>query len=227
MDKQALYRISYGLYLITSIKENGAMNGFIGNTAFQITSSPARIAIGVSVDNYTHEFIEESGVFAVSVLNRDCRPELIKTFGYNSGRDIDKFAETPWTAGGNGAPLITEGTIATIECRVSQTVPLNTHTIFIGEVAAMNALNDAEPLTYAYYRNTMHGKAPKNAPTFIEEKPSGGELSHICSVCKYVYDPAKGDPAHGISPGTAFEELPDDWKCPVCGSPKNVFSQEG
>jgi rubredoxin len=72
----------------------------------------------------------------------------------------------------------------------------------------------------------MHGKAPKNAPTFMEESVQETAGSYVCSVCRYIYDPAKGDPEHGIPAGTAFEDIPDDWKCPVCGSPKTVFIKE-
>jgi len=228
MDKTALFRITYGLYVITSLKGDDK-NGFIGNTTFQITSKPPQIAIGVSCDNYTHEFIHESKLFAVSVINQNADSELIKTFGYNSGRDIDKFAKVAWFPGNNGAPLIKEGVNATFECNVVQEINLKTHSVFIGEVTATDIISDAIPLTYEYFRSNMKGKAPKNAPTFVEEIPLSksahdGGNKYICGVCHYEYDPVKGDPEHGVLPGTKFEDLPDEWKCPVCGSLKKVFA---
>ncbi len=228
MDTKALFRISYGLYVVSAKKKDGEQNGFVGNTVFQITSKPPRLAIGVSRDNYTWEFIQDSKAVAISVLNQDVPPDTIKTFGYNSGRDIDKFADTPWRPADNGAPVLTEGINATLECSISQSVELETHTIFIGEVTNAEIVSDSAPLTYDYYHKVMKGKAPKNAPTFVEESTGkddavSAEGIMVCEVCGYEYDPAKGDPAKGIPPGTPFEDLPDDWECPVCGSPKTVF----
>jgi len=224
MNKSALFRISYGLYVVTSTKGE-EKNGFIGNTTFQITSNPTQIAIGVSVNNYTHEFIRQSKIFAVSVINRDATMELIQTFGYKSGKDIDKFANIAWHTGENGAPLIDIGVNATFECNVVQEVNLDTHTIFIGKVTNGNIVNDSIPLTYEYFRNKMKGKAPVNAPTFVEDESpqTANNGKYVCSVCKYEYDPEIGDPEHGIPPGTKFEDILDDWKCPVCNSPKKVF----
>lgn len=228
MDRAALFRISYGLYVITSLKSNGQQNGFIGNTTFQITSKPAQIALGVSCDNYTHEFIQESKLFTVSVLNQDVDPKIIQTFGYHSGRDIDKFAEVEWLPGNNGAPVIKKDINATFECDVVQEINFVTHTIFIGEVKSTAIIaENAIPLTYGYYREVMKGKAPKNAPTYVEEKTpssSKGGVKYVCGVCGFEYDPETGDPQHGYPPGTQFQDLPNTWTCPACGSPIDVFS---
>ena len=227
MDKTALFRISYGLYVVTSLKGN-KQNGFIGNTTFQITSKPPRIALGVSCDNYTHEFIQESKLFAVSVINQNVDQRLIQTFGYNSGRDIDKFSEIEWSPGKNGAPLINNGINATFECDVKQEINLETHTIFIGEVTSTKTvINEATPLTYKYFRDEMKGKAPKNAPTYVEETGNltTGEEKYVCGVCHFEYDPAVGDPKHGYPPNTLFSDLPETWTCPICGSPYNVFAK--
>jgi flavin reductase (DIM6/NTAB) family NADH-FMN oxidoreductase RutF/rubredoxin len=230
MDRNALFKISYGLYVVTSARD-GEKNGFIGNTVFQITSKPPRMAIGVSVDNHTHGFIRDSGLFAVSILSRSVDPELIRIFGYNSGRDMDKFAETAWSPGKSGVPLIKEGAVAVFECEVERAIDFETHTIFAGKVLDASALSDGPTLTYEYYRSEMKGKAPKNAPTYVDpaevaEKPAESAAAggvRICDVCGYEYDPDVGDPAHGVPPGTPFEELPDDWTCPVCGSGKGFF----
>jgi flavin reductase (DIM6/NTAB) family NADH-FMN oxidoreductase RutF/rubredoxin len=230
MDKAALFHISYGLYVVTSTKGD-KQNGFIGNTVFQITSKPARMAIGVSVDNYTHEFIEESQAFAVSILNQDVDTEVIKTFGYKTGKDIDKFAEIEWKKGETGAPLICKDINATFECKVIESVHFDSHTIFVGEVVSGEVIDSNIPvLTYEYYRNVLKGKAPKNAPTYTEgSTPTApnNEPKYVCGVCGYEYDPTVGDPEHGVPAGTKFEDLPADWLCPLCGSPKAVFDLKG
>jgi len=227
MDKKALFHISYGLYVVTSVKGN-EKNGFIGNTVFQITSKPARMALGVSVDNYTHDFIKESKSFAVSIINQEVDTNLIKTFGYMSGKDVDKFAEIEWKESENGLPLICKDINATFECKVVEEVNFGSHTIFVGEVISEEVIDDSIPvLTYEYYRNVLKGKAPKNAPTYTEDSTPtapNDDPKYVCGVCGYEYDPAAGDPDHGIEPGTKFEDIPDDWVCPLCGSPKAVFS---
>ncbi len=228
MDKQALFHISYGLYIVTSVRGE-EKNGFIGNTVFQITSKPPRMAIGVSVDNYTHDFIKESKSFAVSIMNQDIDTNVIKTFGYTSGKDVDKFAEIEWKESENGLPLICKDINATFECKVVDEVNFETHSIFVGEVISGNVVDATIPvLTYEYYRNVLKGKAPKNAPTYVEgSTPTSpnDDPKYVCGVCGYEYDPALGDPDHGIEPGTKFEDLPDDWECPLCGSPKGVFTK--
>ncbi|NOY76096.1 MAG: High molecular weight rubredoxin [Kiritimatiellaeota bacterium] len=228
--KKALFKISYGLYVVSSAtpEEN---SGFIGNTVVQVTSKPPRVAIGVSRDNHTHGVIVDSGKLAVSVLSRGGNPALIQTFGYKTSRETDKFADVSWCRGENGVPVVDEGVLAFFECSVSRRIELDTHDLFICEITVSEILNDREsPLTYEYYREVLKGKAPKNAPTFIDESQTsleGGAVSSgasVCSVCRYEYDPEKGDPEHGIAPGTSFDDLPNDWTCPICSSPKEVFA---
>lgn len=227
MDKKALFHISYGLYVVTSVNDD-KKNGFIGNTVFQITSKPARMAVGVSVDNYTHDFIKESKVFAVSIMNQNIDTNVIKTFGYMSGKDVDKFAEIDWKNSENGLPLICKDINATFECKVVEAINLDTHTIFVGEVISGDVIDDSVPaLTYEYYRNVLKGKAPKNAPTYVEDSTPtapNDDPKYVCGVCGYEDDPTLGDPEHGVVAGTKFEDLPADWLCPLCGSPKSVFT---
>lgn len=230
IDRKALFKISYGLYVVSSADAAGN-SGFIGNTVFQITSKPPRVAIGISHDNHTHGVIVNSGKIAVSVLSQNAELALIQTFGYKSSRDIDKFANFAWRLGENGSPIIIDGAQANFECSVSERLELETHDIFIGEVTNSNTIdNTTSPLTYEYYREVLKGKAPVNAPTFVEEQldttesKMAGSGTRVCSVCRYEYNPEKGDPDHGIAPGTPFESLPADWKCPVCNSSKEVFA---
>jgi flavin reductase (DIM6/NTAB) family NADH-FMN oxidoreductase RutF/rubredoxin len=229
MNLKAIQKICYGVYIISS-KKDGKINGQIANTAFQITSDPPTLAISINKQNLTHQFIESSRVFTVSILSKFAPMTLIGKFGFKSGRDIDKFADTEYKAGTTGAPIVLDSTVGYLECEVLSMTDVGTHTIFIGKVADCDVLSDSEAMTYAYYHQVKGGKEPKTAPTYVKEesvKTSPEDSGkHVCNVCGYVYDPAVGDPDNGIKPGTRFEELPDSWVCPICNAPKSEFSKE-
>ncbi|MBP1748576.1 MAG: ferric-chelate reductase / Rubredoxin [Deltaproteobacteria bacterium] len=229
MNLKAIQKICYGVYIISSKKED-KINGQIANTAFQITSDPPTMAISINKQNLTHQFIESSKVFTVSILSKFAPMTLIGKFGFKSGRDIDKFADTKYRSGVTGAPIVLDSTSGYLECEVLSMTDVGTHTIFIGKVVDCDVLSDSEPMTYAYYHAVKGGKEPKTAPTYIKEesvKPAPEESGkYVCNVCGYVYDPAVGDPDNGIKPGTRFEDLPDSWVCPICNAPKSEFSKE-
>jgi flavin reductase (DIM6/NTAB) family NADH-FMN oxidoreductase RutF/rubredoxin len=231
MNTKALFTISYGMYVITS-KKGEQINGQIANTVFQISSDPPTIAISINKNNLTGEFIRESKRFAISVLDQDTPLSLIGQFGFKSGRETDKFAGVPYKTTPDGTPYLTDHALAFIEARVIQDVDAGTHTIFIGVMTDADVLKDGTPMTYAYYHQVKRGTTPPSAPTFVQksEETEKKEANHDmpkyeCSVCGYVYDPAEGDPEHGIAPGTAFDSLPDDWACPVCGAGKDGFTK--
>jgi flavin reductase (DIM6/NTAB) family NADH-FMN oxidoreductase RutF len=235
IDQQALDRFTYGLYLVTS-RDGDRRNGLIVNTVVQVALTPTLVTVAINKNSLTAEFIRKSGAFGISVLEKDTPMEFIGRFGFRSGREYDKFAGLKYETGITGTPLITEHTVSLIEAKVRETVDCVTHTLFVGEVVAARVLNNAEPLTYAYYHLVKKGKTGKGAPTYREEKISTGEESkkkgsvkmqrYVCSVCGYVYDPAAGDPENGIPAGTPFENLPEDWVCPVCGAAKDQFEPE-
>ncbi|OQX53802.1 MAG: High molecular weight rubredoxin [Candidatus Cloacimonas sp. 4484_209] len=230
MDKNVLHKISYGLYIVSS-KSEGRSNGQIANTVFQISSDPPVIAISINKQNLTHEFIDSSKVFTVSILSEETPMQFIGRFGFKSGRDIDKFDGINYRTGKTGAPIVTDYTVGYIEAEVIKIIDAETHTIFLGKIIEAEILNTANPMTYDYYHKVKKGKAPKTAPTYIgdekEETKGGGKMSkYVCKVCGYIYDPEKGDPDSGIKPGTPFEEIPDDWVCPVCGAGKSDFEKE-
>jgi len=231
MDKKALHTLSYGLYIVSSRKDN-AINGQIANTAVQATSRPTVVSISINTENLTHEYIEESGVFTISVLSVETPLKLIGTFGFKSGRDIDKFASVNYTTGVTGAPIIRDSTVAYLEAKVIDSVHLSTHTVFFGEVVAAEILDDADPMTYAFYHDVKGGKTPPKAATYNEEPPktpaADTETSrYVCTICGYIYDPETGDPDNGVPADTPFEALPADWTCPVCGASKEKFVTEG
>jgi len=227
MDKAAFFKLSYGLYIVSSIKDN-KFNGQICNTAFQVTSEPPTVAISINKQNLTHEYIQACRKFAVSILSKSTPMQFIGLFGFKCGRDINKFENVNFRPGGTGLPIILDNTIAYIEAEVINQMDCGTHTVFIGQVQNCGILKaDEEPMTYAYYHEVKGGKAPKTAPTYQEvPKKIKKEARYTCSVCGYTYDPEKGDPDQGIKPGTKFEDLPTDWTCPICGADKSKFEKE-
>ena len=166
MNSWAFTKLSYGVYVITSWAEGGKPTGCTANSAMQVTSSPATIAVSINHDNFTNECIKKSGRFAINVLGENSAPSIIGNFGFKSGRDSEKFADKP--ALQDFLPVV-DGAIACITCKVIDTMESATHTVFLGEAVGAEILSDDEPMTYAYYHKVIKGKSPKNAPTYIEE----------------------------------------------------------
>jgi flavin reductase (DIM6/NTAB) family NADH-FMN oxidoreductase RutF/rubredoxin len=232
MNKSAFYKLSYGLYVITSGKE-GKFNGQIANTVFQVTSEPPTLAVSINKLNFTHEHIRESRRFAVSILGDTAPMTMIGQFGFKCGRDTNKFEGISVRSGKTGVPIVVDHAVAFIETEVVEELDCGTHTIFLGQVVECDILDaEAEPMTYAYYHKVKGGKAPKTAPTYQKEEPpqpaapAVKAVRYTCSICGYLYDPEKGDPEGNIKPGTRFEDLPADWVCPVCGAEKDKFVKE-
>ncbi len=210
MNKNAFRQLSYGVYVV-STWDKGRATGCTANSAMQITSEPATIAISINHDNYTNQCIQESGKFAISILGENSDPGIIGTFGFKSGRDHNKFDEVENLIKGY-MPVVADA-CAYIVCDVIDKMETSTHTVFLGQVTDADVLKKDDAMTYAYYHNVIKGKSPKNAPTYIaEEQPATSEAKYVCGVCGYVYE---GE--------TPFEELPEDYKCPVCKQPKSVF----
>ncbi len=231
MDTQAFFRISYGLYIVSS-RKGDQYNGHISNTVFQVSADPALFAIATHRDNLTTEYIRSSGVFSVSVLQQNVDLQFLGPWGFKSGRDTDKFKGTEYKIGVSGAPVVLDKALAYIDCIVKEEIDTGSHILFIGEAIDAAVLsNTAPPLTYTWYRNVIKGISPEHAPTYTgheeisETAPAGvqGPIKYKCLVCGYIYDPAEGDPGKNIPPGTPFEDLPDDWTCPVCGVGKEEF----
>jgi len=230
LDLDSLFKLSYGMCILSS-KKDGKFNGCIVNTAFQITPEPPMIAVSVNRQCLTHEYIAGSKVFTISILSQEASMPFIGRFGFNSGRDIDKFEQVKFRIGQTGTPIVLDNTAAFIEAEVTENIDVVSHTLFIAKIVACETLDESkEPMTYAYYRDIKRGKTPKTAATYHEVKPKTETTKGIknmkkyeCLVCGYIYDPAEGDPENGVEPGTAFENLPDDWVCPECGAEKDQF----
>jgi len=169
MNKSAFYKLSYGIYVITSGKE-GRFNGQIANTVFQVTSEPPTIAVSINKQNFTHEQIVASRRFTVSILEEATPMTLIGQFGFKCGREINKFEGVRIQTGKTGVPIVIDHAVAFIEAKVVGEMDCGTHTIFLGRVVECDILDaTAEPMTYAYYHKVKGGKAPKNAPTYQKE----------------------------------------------------------
>ena len=204
MDKKAMYKLSYGLFVLTA-RDGEKDNGCIINTAIQAASEPNQLSICVNKTNYTHDMIERTGKFTVSVLSEQADFELFKHFGFQSGRDVDKFTNfTGCARGADGLYYITEGTNAYISVTVDKTVDLGSHTMFIGEITDMAVLSDTPSTTYEYYQN--HIKPKPQAVGKTDE----GQTVWRCRICGYEY---------------VGEEIPDDFICPICKHPASDFEK--
>lgn len=213
METAALFNISYGLYVVGT-KIDGKNAGCIVDAFIQSTSAPVPTVILCSIQaNQTNAAIKQTGEFMVSILGSDVDPFVIGNFGFQSGRDVDKWANVPYELV-EGLPVLKKA-VAYLRCKVTDFKELSTHTVFFCEVTDA-LMGEGSPLIYGNYQKEMK---PKTLEAFKLYKQSGKApeppSKWVCSVCGYVYS---GD--------TPFEELPEDWKCPRCGSPKSVFVKQ-
>ena len=204
MDKKAMYKLSYGLFVLTA-KEDSKDNGCIINTAIQAASEPNQLSICVNKLNYTHDMIKRTGAFTVSVISQNASFDLFKQFGFQTGREADKFADfSSCTRCVNGIYYITEGTNAYISVKVTKSEDLGSHTMFIGEITDMEVLSEVPSVTYEYYLNNIK---PKPQAVDITEE---GQTVWRCTICGYEY---------------VGEELPEDFVCPLCKHPASDFEK--
>ena len=212
INTNAFRSLSYGVYIVSTL-DGDRPTGCVANSIMQITSQPATIAVSMNHDNFTNSCIEKSGKFAVSVMCEQSDAGLIGTFGFRSGKDVNKFdgIESAWKA---GLPIVTDA-CSYLVCKVIDKMETSTHTVFLGEVIEADVLKNEEPMTYAYYHKVVKGKSPKNAPTYIAEEEAQAPVQDgkwVCSICGYEYA--------GMLP---FDEVPEEFVCPLCKQPKTVF----
>ncbi len=186
----AMFKFSYGLFVLTA-REGDKDNGCIINTAIQVTDQPKQVSICVNKKNYTCGMIERTGVFGLSFLSQDVKFETFQHFGFQSGENVDKFADYADVKRSEAGLLyLTRGTNAFISVKVNKTVDLGTHMMFIGDVEEEEVLSDVPSTTYQYYFD------------HIKPKPEQPKVKgYVCKICGYVYE---GDP------------LPADFICPIC-----------
>lgn len=199
MDNRAMYRLSYGLFVLTA-REDDKDNGCIINTAVQVTTEPNCITIAVNKKNYTHDMIVRTGIFNISVLTEGSSFDTYRHWGFQSGAEVDKAKEISFERAENGIIYLTRETNAVISARVVSTVDLGTHTLFLADVTDAKVLGEEPSVTYAYYQKNI-----KQAPKAASEKKG-----FICTVCGYIYE---------------GETLPDDFICPWCKHPASDFKK--
>lgn len=204
MNKKAMYKLSYGLFVLTA-KEDGKDNGCIINTAVQAASEPNQLSICINKANYTHDMIMRTEEFNVSTINQNADFELFKHFGFQSGKESNKFENfLNFKRSKNGISYITKGINSYISVKVNKTVDLGSHTMFIGEITDMDVLNDIPSATYEYYLNNIKPKPEAVGTT------NDGQTIWRCTICGYEY---------------VGEELPDDFVCPLCKHPASDFEK--
>jgi len=191
IESNAMFKLSYGLFVLTA-RDGDKDNGCIINTAAQLTSNPNRISIAVNKGNYTHDMIVKTGMFNVSVLTTDAPFDIFKYYGFQSGRDVNKFPGSGFPRSKNGLVFITGCTNAFMSGKVIESHDYGTHTLFIADVMEAQVLSSAPSVTYAYYFDHIK---PKPA------QPAEKKVGWVCKICGYVYE---------------GEELPADFVCPLC-----------
>lgn len=206
MNQASLHKLSCGLYLVSSQFE-GQSSGCIANTLQQVTSSPVQLSITLNKNNYTEQLIEKSGTFNAVVLSQNVDMDVIRHFGFQSGKDVVKYETVDHKVDSLDIPYIQKHAVSYFTCKVVSTLDVGTHVIFVGEVVEMEILNEEEVMTYAYYHKVKNGATPKNASSYQEKAEKSGWR---CTVCGYIYE---------------GEELPEDFICPLCGVPASFFEK--
>ena len=196
LDPKALFQISYGLYVVTS-NDGKRDNGLIVNTVMQITNSPDRVAVAINKKNYSHDVIKETGKMNVNCLTTEAPFAVFETFGFRSGRDVDKFADCSPRKSDNGLVVLPRYINAFLSLEVESYVDVDTHGLFLCRVVESEVLSTLPAMTYTYYQENVK---PRPAPA----KKKG----YVCKICGYVYE---GDP------------LPEDFICPICKHPASDF----
>ena len=191
VEKNAFFSFSYGLFVLTA-RDGKKDNGCIINTAAQLTDTPKRISIAVNKANFTHDMIRKTGVFNLSMLSTDAPFGLFQHYGFQSGRDVDKFADVKGMARAtNGVYYLPYSTNAFVSGKVTQEIDLGTHTLFIADVTEARVLSDAPSMTYSFYFANVKPK-----PSALKK-----QTGWVCKICGYVYE---------------GETLPEDYICPLC-----------
>jgi flavin reductase (DIM6/NTAB) family NADH-FMN oxidoreductase RutF len=201
INNNALFKMTYGLYVL-SAKSESKDNACIINAAMMITDNPKQIAFTVNKQNFTNSLLAVDGEFTLSVLNRDVPFDVIKRFGFSSGKDTDKFAGADFIKrAANGTYYTDKYSSSVIAGKITKTYDCGTHTMFIAEITEAFVLTDIEPVSYEYYGEHIKPKTAKNA---------AAKKGWVCTVCGYVYE---------------GETLPPDFICPICKHGTDVFEK--
>ncbi|MEE3392914.1 MAG: flavin reductase [Lachnospiraceae bacterium] len=207
MNNSAMYKLTYGLFVLT-VNDGSKANGCIVNTVMQQTSEPNRVSVTVNKHNLSEEVLEKTGEAVVSFIDESADFELFKHFGFQSGRNVNKFEGfSSCKEASNGVPYITKGCNGYLVLKVAEKKDLGSHMFFLCDVIDGDVLSDKPSMTYAFYHANVKPKPEKKTE-------SKGKV-WVCRICGYEYDDSKEK--------VPFEELPDDWECPICGHGKADF----
>ena len=201
-DMKALFNIGYGLYVVTS-NDGERDNGLIVNTVMQVTSSPERVAVAINKSNYSHGVIRTSGKMNVNVLSVDAPFKVFEHFGFQSGRDVDKFASCSPSRSANGLVVLPHHINSYMSLEVEEYIDLGSHGMFICSVSEAAVVSDSETMTYSYYHANVKPKPTAPVPE------AGGVKKYVCKICGYIHE---GD-------------MPDDFECPICKHGKEDFEE--
>jgi len=208
MNKDVLKNISYGVYIVSTKDENKS-TGCVVNSIMQVSSDT--IALSVNHQNYTNECLKKNKKFGISILSTDVDDNIIPVFGFQSGRDCDKFKDIE-KINIQGIDII-KNSIGYLICELTDDIiETESHSLFLARILDGDILNNKEPMTYSYYHKVKKGTSPKTAPTYIEQKIETDGLAYKCKICGYIY---KGD----------ITKEPDDYICPICKKPKSFFEK--
>ena len=203
IEKEAMYKLTYGLFVLTTT-DGEKQNGCIVNTVSMITDSPKRITVFVNNANYSAELLKKTGVCNVSILTESAPFEIVKQFGFASGRDTDKFASGSYAKSENGLYYLPEHTNAVLSAKVVDFYDYGSHTLFVAEVTEAKTLSSEKSVSYEYYLNHIKPKP--------EAKKESAGKKWVCKICGHVYE---------------GEALPADYICPLCKHPAEDFEQIG
>ena len=203
IEKEAMYKISYGLFVLTTT-DGEKQNGCIVNTVSMITDNPKRIVVFVNKANYSEELLRKTGVFNVSILTEKTPFDIFRQFGFVSGRDVDKFADKAYPKTENGLYYIPDYANAVLSAKVIDCYDYDTHTLFVAEVTEAKTLSQDKSATYEYYQNNIKPQAAQTAPAAENKKPK----AWVCKICGYTHEE---------------ETLPPDFVCPWCKHPAEDF----
>lgn len=216
VDLEALYKLTHGLYVLGARDEN-CFAGSIVDAVMQVANKPVAIALSCSNGSYTKSCIDKTGEFSLSVLCRNVEPFVVANFGFQTSRLVDKWKNVAHTVRA-GVPYLNDN-LASFRCRVLHTYSLESNTLYVAEVTeAATTCRNEEPLTYLDYRSYFKNDVMDSFKNYLNTEPKEGKTmaeenkKWVCTVCGYVYD--------GEVP---FEELPEDWLCPLCGVGKELF----
>ena len=215
MNLDILKDITYGMYIVSTSYENELV-GCVVNTISQITSENIVISVSINKNNYTNKILKKSKKMAISILSEETSKDTIVKFGYNSSKEIDKFNNINYINVSN-IPLVNDNICGYILGDIINIVDVETHDIFLIRITETNKISNKKPMSYSYYHNNLKGSSPKNAPTYIKESSNNGYAKYECIICGHIYD----EEVEKIK----FEDLPFDWKCPVCGVGKDKFKK--